>query len=136
MACTVHRLELPRAAQKARTLCSVSTQASPNSIKPGAESSSSQQSPDEYVLQAQLQPVDLSTSDPPLARKFAWQQLDLVNAGMTKRRARDRLETILEDIHALNRCSAQQDIVASGNQGRQSGPWGTQCRALHTSYML
>lgn len=43
-------------------------------------------------VQARRQPVDLSSFDPPLARRFAWEQLDLVNQGWSPRQARAQLE--------------------------------------------
>ena len=44
------------------------------------------------LAQAKMEPVDLSSNDPPTARRFAWAQLDLVNQGMRPGRASRILE--------------------------------------------
>ena len=42
--------------------------------------------------QAKYEPVDLSSSDPPTARRFAWAQLAYLNQGMSTREARKAAE--------------------------------------------
>ena len=38
-------------------------------------------------MQARLEPLDLSSFEPPTARRFALRQLELIDSGMTKRAA-------------------------------------------------
>ena len=43
-------------------------------------------------VQAMQEPVDLSGSDPPTARRFAWAQLAYVSQGMSAKQARQAVE--------------------------------------------
>ena len=43
-------------------------------------------------MQAKQEPVDLSSSEPPTARRFAWAQLAYVNQGKSARTARQAVE--------------------------------------------
>lgn len=52
-----------------------------------------------YQLLSQFleEPLDLNSFDPPVARKFAWRQLELMEKGMSRKKAEQQTEEELKD---------------------------------------
>ncbi|CAI5476266.1 unnamed protein product [Closterium sp. Yama58-4] len=78
--------------------------------------------------EAKLQAYRLQGFDPPVARRFAWRQLELMQHGLTKRQARDAVEAEFARAEQEEEERAVQEWRRAIREGRQ--PAAVRCSAV------